>query len=260
MPADKEPTEAAGLPLRTATREIVDSRRKPHTVTAILYPTRGINHFNTDPSLKPHTDEVFNVLKRAFRDESPNSEATKSRFGYVSSDDLLVLIRDNEGLVAVQSYLVSRLPDFDGVMSLYGHYGAVDPEYQGGNITTKSLGLILDMIEPSVISGSTHSSSAYMSLVNSCAAKGLDTFPTPGTETAEGVFRLGQSILRESLGVQSVASLDTRLVRTTSSPYTMDVSGRSFPFFDNELNLKPEQAVLVMGVSKDLTQKITSKA
>lgn len=244
--------------------EIVDTKGKVFKLMLFRFLSRGENHFEQDSRLAPFADSIREVLRLAFKDDDSQANATKSRFKYVATDDALDIIIDKdidgkEIVAGLHSYRAGVLPDYDNARYLYTHYSAVHPSYQGRNLRRIAGIPMIDTFKPDIFAGSTHSASIYESIVKMSTDTGRVLFPRPGQIIPEAILHIGKAILREALGGEYTASLDKRLIRTGSSPYTKDSSDRPYPFFDNELNLLPSQSVFYVGVTPQLEAKLLSR-
>ncbi len=249
--------------------QIVDTQGRPFTVKLFQYPTPSVyvkdafpnreNHFQNDPRLAPYADQVHDLLRVAFRDDSPEHKSTDGRFGYVSSDDSLDLViskgqAGQEVVVGVHSYKTIVLPGYNLTPALYTHYAAVHPDFSGGNIRRVSAMPIMDTFKPEVFCGSTHSDAILASIVTMARDMGYELYPKVDQDPLKWVYRLGRAVLSASLSVE--AQLGSDLVRTGSSPYTQDASGRLPHPIAQRLNLTPNQAVLYVAISPRLLKVI----
>ncbi len=247
-----------------AEREIVDRKGKPYTVRTFVFPTREQDSLEVDPRIARHRAEIEEVMRLAFRDVSDGATETQGRLKWISKDDVIELIfdknDDTERVIGVQTYLSGQMPEYDGARYLYNHYSAIHPDYQGRALRRISSQLVKEQLEPSAIAASTHGVSYYKSFHEASVDFGHLSYPRTGVEVPQPAFELGQTILKHALGPDYAITLDQRLVRTGKSPYTMDDDERRFPFFEDELALRPEQAAFCLSIEPNFATQIGIEA
>lgn len=244
-------------------KEFVDKSGKLIIVKVFVYPTRDQNSIDADPRVASYRADISEVLKNAFRDDSNGHFETKKRIKYVEDVNVIELLfrkdeNDEERVIGFQSYIYDELPGSKGAKYLYNLYAAILPDEQSAGLRRKASDLILELLKPDVIAGTTHSISYYKSFQNAGTDSGYQTYPRPGEIVPSQIFLLVQDVFRGAFGERSISTLDPRLVRTDpdDDPYTQDLPGGEFYFFEKELNLRPEQGVLCAGVRPEFAQTL----
>lgn len=160
-------------------------------------------------------------------------------------------------VIGFNVFEIGQLQDSaEPVKVIYTDYAAVHPDYEGKELSQRSRSPVLDKEKPDIIAGSTGNPAIYS--INSKLARERGMVFYPDSETVPtAVHELGKKISDQFSSPGSSADLDQRLVKTRR--FTSSRGKGTFPLFDEELKLQPNQQVLYMAVTPGLNRLLLAR-